>query len=234
MKLNFQCSKCFMENITTNNFVQIQEDDLYEFHCTKNHRNIYFVNNEKFELLIESAINAIIDGYYREAISAMVASLERLQEFVINIILKKNNFTQNQFLTAWKTVRRHSERQHGSFTFTYFLEFRELPDSLSENEKAFRNNVIHNGYFPSYDETLIFGQRILDIIYNILKKLRDTSENIIREYAVEESKIKLQMIEDRGESPFTYQMRNIINLHWDISSFKKNDLKEYIKTLSLK
>lgn len=39
------------------------------------------------------------------------------------------------------------------------------------------------------------------------------------------------MIEERGENPFTYQMPNIINLHWDISSFEKADLKEYLEKI---
>lgn len=95
MKLKFQCVKCFREFVTTINTVQIQEDDLYEFYCSENHRNIYFVNNEKFELLMQSAVYAILDGYYREAVSAMTASLERLQEFAINIIIKKNHFSNN-------------------------------------------------------------------------------------------------------------------------------------------
>lgn len=194
MRLNFQCRKCFIENITTNDFVQIQEDDLYDFHCTKDHRNIYFVNNEKFELLMESAVYAIIDGYHREAISAMTASLERLQEFVVNIILRKNNFNEEQFNKAWNTVKKQSERQLGAFTFLYLREFRELPDLLSEKERSFRNNVIHNGDFPSYEETIKFGQRALEITYNVLSKVRETLENVIREYAREEMKIKLKMI----------------------------------------
>lgn len=229
MKLNFQCSKCFLKNATTHDFVQIQEDNLYEYHCSENHRNIYFVNNQKFELLMESAVYAIHDGYYREAVSAMAASLERLQEFIITILIKKNNFTDKEFQEAWNTIRRQSERQLGAFTFLYFKEFRKLPDLLTDNERGFRNNVIHNGNFPTYDETLNFGQRILDITYNVLEKLRGNSENIIRNLADEEREIKLKIIEERGEKPFTYQMPNIINLNWDISSFKKANLKEYLE-----
>jgi hypothetical protein len=229
MKLNFQCSKCFIEYVTTKDFVQIQDDDLYEFECSNKHRNIYFVNNQKFELLMESAIYAIHDGYYREAISAMAASLERLQEFVIHIILRKNNFSESQFETSWKTVRKQSERQLGAFTFLYLQEFRELPDLLTDKERGFRNEVIHNGYFPNYNEALVFGQRVLDVTFNVLSKLRETSENVITSFKHEQSEIKLQMIIDRGENPFTHQMPNIINLNWHISSFKKANLLEYLK-----
>lgn len=229
MKINFQCSKCFIEYVTTKDFVQIQDDDLYEFECSNKHRNIYFVNNQKFELLLESAIYAIHDGYYREAISAMAASLERLQEFVIHIILRKNNFSESEFETSWKTVRKQSERQLGAFTFLYLQEFRELPDLLTDKERGFRNDVIHNGYFPNYNETLVFGQRVLDVTFNVLSKLRETSENVITSFKHEQSEIKLQMIIDRGENPFTYQMPNIINLNWHISSFKKANLLEYLK-----
>lgn len=229
MKLKFQCRKCFREFVTTYNSIQIQENDLYEFYCTENHRNIYFVNNEKFELLMESAVFAIKDGYYREAISAMAASLERLQEFAITIIIKKNNVDDNLFKTGWNSIRKHSERQLGAFTFLYLQEFGKFPDLLTDTERGFRNNVIHNGNFPNYEQTIDFGQRVLDITYNVLLQLRESAENTIREFAREESEVKLKMIEDLGESPFTYQMKNIINLHWHISSFEKANLKEYLK-----
>ncbi|MEO8515943.1 MAG: hypothetical protein ABI426_04325 [Flavobacterium sp.] len=170
MKIKFTCSKCFKEHIETIDFIQAQDENLYFYICSQGHKNVYFEKNEKFELLMESAVYAIIDGYYREAISSMSVSLERLQEFVIKIISKENEVSDKLFKTAWKEVSQQSERQLGAFIFLYTQKYKSIPDSLNSNERSFRNDIIHKGKFPTYDETIKYGQRILDITFNILKK----------------------------------------------------------------
>ena len=70
MKIKFQCNKCFKEGVNTYDSVQVNAEVLYNYKCSKGHENSYFLKNEKFELLIESAISAISNGYYLEAISS--------------------------------------------------------------------------------------------------------------------------------------------------------------------
>jgi hypothetical protein len=101
MKIKFQCSKCFMERIDTYDFVQVRDEDLYKYECSINHTNLYFLKNEKFELLLESAFHAINDGYYREAISSLSACLERLQEYLIKVLFRKHNRSEEVFNSAW-------------------------------------------------------------------------------------------------------------------------------------
>ncbi|MFT5146638.1 MAG: hypothetical protein ACI9H1_001362 [Polaribacter sp.] len=228
MKIKFQCSKCFLENINTYDFVQVRDEDLYEYKCSRGHVNLYFVKNEKFELLMESALYAIQDGYYREAISSLTSSLERLQEFLIKVLFRKYNTSERVFDTAWKKVSQQSERQLGAFIFLYVKEYRELPDNLTDNERKFRNSVIHKGRFPTYEETLKYGQRILDITYSNLKKIRESLEHIIREMSEEKQQSILNKFNELDASPFSHLSKTSINIYHDVSSFKKTNLVEYL------
>ncbi len=228
MKIKFQCNKCFLENINTYDFVQVRDEDLYQYKCSRGHVNLYFLKNEKFELLMESALYAIHDGYYREAVSSLTSSLERLQEFLIKVLFRKYNTSEKVFETAWKKVSQQSERQLGAFIFLYVKEYRELPDNLTDSERKFRNSVIHKGKFPTYEETLKYGQRILDITYSNLNKIRESLEHIIREMSEEKQQLMLNKFEELGVSPFTHLSKTSINIHHHVSSFKKTNLVEYL------
>lgn len=231
MKIKFPCSKCFIQRIETIDFIQVQDESLYHYTCSKGHKNTYFEKNEKFELLMESAVYAILDGYYREAVSSMSASLERLQEFAIKVLCKENGVSDELFKTTWKEVSQQSERQIGAFIFLYTQKYKSIPDYLTNTERSFRNDIIHKGKFPTYEETLKYGQRIIDITHNILKMLRITSEQTILNFANEKQDEMFRKFEEINEDPFTVLSPNIINLHYDISSFEKTDLVEYLELI---
>lgn len=229
MKIKFPCSKCFIERIETIDFIQVQDGSLYFYTCSQGHKNVYFEKNEKFELLMESAVYAILDGYNREAVSSMSASLERLQEFAIKVLCKESEVSDELFKTTWKEVSQQSERQLGAFIFLYTQKYKSIPDTLNSNERNFRNDIIHKGKFPTYEETIRYGQRILDITFNILNKLRSTSEQIIRNFADQKQEEMFRKFEEIKEDPFTVLSPNIINLHYHISSFEKTNLVEYLE-----
>lgn len=229
MKIKFQCSKCFEANIKTIDFIQIQNDELYHYTCSNGHKNVYFQMNEKFELLMESAIYAIMDGYYREAVSSMTSSLERLQEYFIKVLFYENKIERNLFDETWKQVNSQSERQLGAFIFLYAQKYHSIPENLTSKQREFRNDIIHKGKFPTYDETIEYGQRILDITFNILNRLRQSSENIITTMTNEKRDLMMMEFEKLNEDPFTVLSPNVINLHYHISGFKKINLVEYIE-----
>ncbi|RZJ71692.1 hypothetical protein [Flavobacterium sp.] len=165
MKIKFQCSKCFRNYVETIDFVQVQDQELYRYTCSEGHENVYFQMNQKFELLMESAIYAIIDGYYREAVSSMTSSLERLQEYFIKVLFYEQNIPEQTFNESWKLVSAQSERQLGAFVFLYTQKYRSAPDNLNSKQREFRNDVIHKGKFPTFEETIKYGQIILDITF---------------------------------------------------------------------
>ncbi|MEG9327038.1 hypothetical protein V6B16_03750 [Salinimicrobium catena] len=234
MKIKFTCRECFLEGVATYDSVQVINDDLHSYTCSKGHKNVYFLKNEKFELLMESAVYAIIDGYYREAVSSMTSSYERLQEFALKILFRKNGLYDEIFNKAWKEVSQQSERQLGAFIFLYTLEYKKTPDSLTNNERRFRNDVIHKGEFPSYANTIEYCKRITDLTYSVLETIRSSDEQIIYNLSEEKQQSMLKRFEEMKIRPFTHLERTFINLHHHISSFEKKDLEIYIEEIMKK
>ncbi len=133
---------------------------------------------------------ALLDGYSREAISSMAASLERFFEYYILVICLKNDIAYEQFGEAWKPVAKQSERQLGAFLFVYLLEGGKPLTPLINDQKptlqgrsrgkiltwaAFRNEVIHNGYIPTNEEVLEYGNLVYQFVYRVIAELKRSS-----------------------------------------------------------
>lgn len=117
---------------------------------------------QKHEILFEVATHAIVDGYYREAISSFAASLERYFEFFINVI--SIHLPSKEFTIAWKHVASQSERQLGGYIFLYLNTYGASPQILPQVLTKLRNDVIHRGHIPGRAEAIRFGEAVADII----------------------------------------------------------------------
>lgn len=183
MKLIFECVHCAHEEIekgiykTEPTLVSIQEladkqiyqsivdDNVYYFKCKKGHDNIVYLNNPKFEILFESGINALLDGYYAESVLTMTAALERTYEFFVELICYKNGLEPELYKQVFKLVSSQSERQLGAFYFLYTNSLKKRPPVFELVE--FRNKVIHKGIIPVLEETDKYARHIFDLIKNI-------------------------------------------------------------------
>lgn len=56
------------------------------------------LQESKFELLFEMAVIAFIDGYYREVVASLAASIERLYEFYIFAVALNRGITEAEIL----------------------------------------------------------------------------------------------------------------------------------------
>jgi len=149
------------------------DDGRYEVHCAAGHVSIVTLDNVKFEILFEMGLNALIDGYPREAVSSFASALERFYEFYWNVVANFNSIPQDQIDAAWKTVGKQSERQLGMFVTASLMLTKKSPTLLNPNQEvAFRNRVIHGGYIPTTDEAIIFGDAVMDLINDSLTALR--------------------------------------------------------------
>ena len=170
MKILVTCMQCAMENIHNipRVHVDVRDDSVYEFVCSKGHKVVVTVQEQRFEILFDIGANAIVDGYYREAVSSFASSLERFYEFYIRAALAQNAITEAVSDSSWRLVKKQSERQLGAFIFLYTLLNLRSPTVLSETKTAFRNSVIHEGKIPTRDEAVEFGQAVLDIVRPLL------------------------------------------------------------------
>lgn len=184
MIIRLFCPQCGYESIQKNEsfttldtpvpIVQIAEDGKYEVVCEKGHHATVVLNNLKFELLFEIALNAIIDGYYREAVTSFASSLERFYEFYWRVVMHKSSVADSDITAAWKPLARMSERQIGGYVSASLLLTGHVPKMLNPNKEVpFRNNVVHNGYVPSKDEAISFGNVVMNLINGELAVLRE-------------------------------------------------------------
>lgn len=172
MKINLTCYSC---TNPPNQMVRvpIRDDGYYKLKCENGHETEYQVSNQLYEILFDVGVNAIIDGYYREAIASFTASLERFYEFYIKFIWRKNNKTEELIDLSWKLISNQSERQLGAFVSLYMLEKNEAPKMLSNKLVELRNQVIHKGKIPLEEDVINYGNEIINLISPITYDIKE-------------------------------------------------------------
>jgi hypothetical protein len=115
-------------------------------------------------MLYQIASNAILDGYYREAVTSFAASLERFYEFSVRVLLRARGLEHAEIQEAWTAITDRSERQLGAFVAMWTAQFKTPPEVLSGKKQNFRNDVVHKGVIPTREKSLGFGQAVLDLI----------------------------------------------------------------------
>lgn len=97
------------------------DDGKYEVCCVAGHVSTVTVDNLKFELLFEMGLNALVDGYPREAVSSFASALERFYEFYWQVVAMFHSIPEQQMDIAWKVIAKQSERQLGMFVSAALL-----------------------------------------------------------------------------------------------------------------
>ena len=183
MRLAIPCMKCFQERGEPDDALypaELQESGAYATNCRFNHSTITVLQELKFELLSELAANAIVDGYYREAVASFASSVERFHEFYIRVVASKNGIVDAQFAEAWKRVSSQSERQLGAYVMVYTMETGQPPPRLTQSKVEFRNDVIHKGVIPSNEKAVEFGDAAIAVIYPVLHQLKTSYSEHVR------------------------------------------------------
>ncbi|VVE06184.1 hypothetical protein [Pandoraea sputorum] len=179
LSLHIRCSTCFPPEHSdrlsgfANHTFDYTDSSVYEFACEQNHTTFILLQQCKFEILFQIAAQALIDGYYREAVTTCAASLERFYEFFFRAIYIHSNVELDAFSSAWKNMSRQSERQLGAYIAAYTLHFRRPPNLLSTNDVEFRNAAVHRGELPTRKRAIEFAQRILDLLRSGVEEMRE-------------------------------------------------------------
>lgn len=198
MRLRMTCMECFREDGKPSEeaaSVELRDDGLYAVTCSRGHTSVTAIQEQKFEILFDLGAMALLDGYPREAVSSMAASLERFIEHYTLVAALKHGITYEAFLEAWKPISRQSERQLGAFLFLYLLENKKPLNPLILDSKPdlegrskgsiltwseFRNDVIHKGYIPSTEEVIAYGDLVYQFIYRLIGELKATCSEFLQ------------------------------------------------------
>ena len=115
MKLGlFPCPHCKQEKSERQYHIKSGEllDNLtFRTVCPNGHESVIVAEAQKFEVLYDMGISALLDGYCREAVSSFAAAQERFHEFCIRVFLANQGISRLEFDAAWKLVsaiRNHS------------------------------------------------------------------------------------------------------------------------------
>ncbi|MCG3817260.1 hypothetical protein I3256_15020 [Photobacterium damselae] len=191
MKINQNCPYCMRDAfaisaVNTLTFKveqqQLMDDGIHPVKCPKGHEFVVVFNGAKFEVLFDIAMNAIKDGYAREAVSSFASALERFYEFFIRYCAYYQETDGNEFEKVWKSVVNQSERQLGAYLFVYLSKYYSAPTLLSQKKVTFRNKVIHKGYIPTLSEAIEFGEAVHRSIMNVIAKLEVDEDKQLSEF----------------------------------------------------
>lgn len=171
MRLEFQCWKCPEGTPGRRVTRPFNEDGAYQFECASGHVHEIVLSQMRFEVLAETAMQALVDGYYRDAVSSFAAALERVFEFYVKVVSLATGLDGSIYLQTWKLVAKQSERQLGMYLALYQLENKAVPPMLAQHHVSFRNRVIHEGYFPTVDEAVSFGQAVVGLVQPLLNAM---------------------------------------------------------------
>jgi hypothetical protein len=205
--------------------LQPQNDCIYKLICPKGHEFRANILYHHFQLLFEVAINATVDGYYREAIGSFTASYERYMELFLKICSTIREIRPEDYESSWKLIAKQSERQLGAYVISYLNDFKKPPVILKDKSVNLRNQVIHQGYFPDREETIAYGDEVLGIIRSSVSKLWNSE--------VHKSEL-IRSINDRGDFSnsgpgFTYFPYAMIGTNRDIEREAKQTVDKFLE-----
>lgn len=162
----------------------LEEDNAYIKKCRNSHTMRMTLGNARFELLFESGVVAMLMGFHREAISSIAAALERFYEFAIEVFTQRAGIDQIVFGEGWKLVARSSERQLGAFLFLYLTNCKKpfisgKARSEFDHWTAFRNEVIHQGQFPTPAKVREYAQYVHGVIRRGRSELKELDADAV-------------------------------------------------------
>lgn len=183
MRLPLTCMQCIGQNGHPNmefSKFEFRDDGRYELICPSGHETTTILQQQKFEVLFEIGANAILDGYYREAVSSFTSSLERFYEFSIRVLMETATGSDTLFQTCWSTVSSQSERQLGAFIFLWASQLEAKPTLLPQAMVTYRNAVIHKGKIPTRDEAIKYGDAVIDVLVPLARVLHERLPDKVR------------------------------------------------------
>jgi len=178
----------------------LRDDGLYRFTCSRGHVAIIVLEQLLFEVLAEVALQALLDGYCREAVSSFASSLERFYEFYFRVVSRTRGTEPATISAAWKLIQAQSERQLGAFVSLYLTENGKAPPLLGDVHVAVRNRVVHQGKIPTEAEAVAYGQAVVEYVQARLNEMHPRHFQGIRDEVLEHQRVALQLLKP-GETP---------------------------------
>lgn len=189
MRIIAPCPTCLQEQSEGGkqprfNAIAGELDDNGSIHvtCEHGHYGIVVYDSRRYEVLVESAARAFLDGYTNEVVAVMSSALERAYEFYIRVSCRAKSLSVGVIEDTWKVVAAQSERQFGAFQFLHLIDQR-IPYRLNPFITEIRNKVIHRGKIVREPEALEFAEKV----FKVIRELESIMESKFPQFVLEES-----------------------------------------------
>ena len=163
-------------------FGELDDSGYIHVNCDQGHYGVVIYDARRYEVLIESAAKAYVDGYTNEVVAVMSAALERTYEFYIRVSCRAKGISDDALESAWKGVSPQSERQFGAFQFLYLIDHGQ-PFKLDKTITETRNSIIHKGRIARESEAVSFAENV----FKHVRAIEDSIRSKFSRYADEES-----------------------------------------------
>jgi len=166
-------------------FAHYFDEGIAHIECARGHKSAILLQSLKFEALMESGANALLEGYTFEACAAFSAALERFYGFSVRVMCIARGMPHEVLEKMFTEMARQSERQLGAFMTLYAAEFREAYKP-SAKMVEFRNGVIHKGVIPKPEEATKFCGDVYEAVTSLYAKLSTRYKEDIRKLVSQE------------------------------------------------
>ena len=210
--------------------------------CSKGHKTITVLRNERFQLLFDMACNAYLNGDYKDSVTNAASAVERFHEYFINVVTlapyteSQELYCQqyNNFLKTWRKVDNQTERQTGGFLMLYFCAFQTLPPKyFSNNTSNFRNEAVHKGHLPKQDKTLEYLEKCYMYMLEIIELLRTKYNESMIDLSLCENRIKAEKMNAALNLHVqTFAANSVINLNCSMEKTHKMNFETALKNYS--
>lgn len=158
----------------------VKETPGFVLTCKYGHESFVYLGIEVYEILFDRGIFAYSDQYYREAVVNFASSVERFHEYCIRLMLYACRVQLDDVNKTFKSLK-YTERQYGAFVSLFVSLFKVSPPQIGRIKpnsewSSFRNNVVHNGYFPTREETIQALSLTSKYIYEVTQYFEESGK----------------------------------------------------------
>jgi hypothetical protein len=207
--------------------VELRDDLTLRGRCPKGHNMVHFLDAEKFEILFDLGIMALLDGYSREAGSSIAAAIERVHQFAIEVFLQ--HVEQAVFQSTWKELANDSKRQLGAFLMLYASAFGKKPPKISDKNVNLRNKMVHKGTIPTRDEIMGYARDMYQYMVNTVTELREKLADQFFTVHENDMQSRSSKISD-GDVPVKHRIRTMYQCSFEKDEVGKRDFNAALET----
>lgn len=183
MKMFSTCMECLRELGHPSfepMYVDYYDDRVGSVMCARGHKSLLMLQSQKFEVLMESGANALLEGFTLEACSSFASALERAIEFALRVLCTARGMSSEAWTATYSEIARQSERQLGAFIVEHTLAFGSPYKPLKKFVEI-RNRVIHKGEILNLKEASRFCALAYEEIVKIMSSLKHKFESAVQE-----------------------------------------------------